>query len=135
MAEPLKDVIDGPWDSEDDEARVHRLRADLEHFVTGGLVDPAYLWKLRKTEEVWEIRSPRPRPSIRVFGRFAIYDVFVATHQSYRASLGAFASQEWKREIRNCQAKWRNLFHPYKPHSGQTINDYVSNAADPSLFE
>ena len=135
MTEMVRDALDGPWSSTDDEDRFSRLRADLEHFATGRFIDPNYLKRMKKTEEVWTIRSVRPRPSLRVFGRFAMRDVLVATHHRDRKTLGGFISREWRREIRYCKAQWRTLFPSYEPLSGEDINDYVSNAADPSLFK
>ena len=135
ITEMLRDTLDGPWSSTDDEDRFNRLRADLEHFVTGGFIDPNYIKKMKKTEEVWTIRSVRPRPSLRVFGRFAIPDVLVATHYHDRQFLGEFNSRDWRQEIRHCKAKWRGLFPSYQPLSGENINAYVSNAADPALFK
>ncbi len=132
MTQPLNDALAASWQ---DQERFAKLRADLEHFVTGGFIDPNYLKKLKKTEECWEIRSPRPSPSIRIFGRFAAHDVFVATHYHERRPLGGFKSMEWRREIRRCKAEWRKCFPAHQPHTGKTIHDYVSNAADPKLFE
>lgn len=123
MTQPLNNALEASWAEEEDERRYGVLRADLELFVTGGFIDPKYLKKLKKTEEVWEIKSPRPKPGIRVFGRFAEFDVFVATHHHDRLPLGRFNSADWRREIRRCKAEWRKYFHPYPPHTGRDIND------------
>lgn len=132
----LNQMLEGPWDSRDDEIRFSRLRADLDHYVEGGFIDPKYLTRLRpKREEVWEIRSPRPSPSIRVFGRFALRDVFIATHYEVRPPLRGFGSRQWRDAIERCKTEWRNLFPSYQPFSGSQINEYVSNAADPARFD
>jgi len=61
----------------------------LEQFAEGQSIDPAYLKLLAPARDaVWEIRSVRPAPSIRVLGRFAEYDVFVATNYALRKPLG-----------------------------------------------
>src|ERR1700735_2105975 len=63
------------------EERIGTLRADLESFVVGLTLHPSYLFLLSPTREgVWEIRSTRQDPSIRVLGRFAARDVFIATN-------------------------------------------------------
>lgn len=132
----LMATLDGPWQSNDDADRIARLRAHLDHFVSGGFIDPGYLKQLTpKTDEVWTIRSKRPRPSIRVLGRFAARNVFVATNYELRGSLNEIGSIEWGRATRHCKAVWRALFEPYPPMPGETINDYVSNAANPKLFK
>jgi hypothetical protein len=90
-----------------------------------------------RTEEVWELRK-RDKPSTRIFGRFAMKDVFIATN--IRTTRDLFSLQwvtrgysrwpVWQKEIRKCKAVWRSLFLSYEPLSGETIDDYLSNAYD-----
>jgi hypothetical protein len=82
--------------------RIGRLQADLEAFVTGkmltvclsprnhgtafmGLLDP-------EREGTFDIRSRDPSPGMRVFGRFAMADVFVALVYEFRSR-----KPEWDR--------------------------------------
>jgi hypothetical protein len=92
-------------------------------------------------DEVWEIRK-QDQPSIRLFGRFVEKDVFVVTNMELVTALfsmewfvkGASTWPIWKREIRNCKASWRRLFHTYQPHSGSNLNDYLSAAVAEGAF-
>lgn len=91
----------------------------------------------RKEHDVWEIRDT-PEPSIRIFFSFLDTDCFVATNirlvTHLFAKLWSRHGEEfwpvWREEIRRCKAAWRALFHPYPPHSGDSLNDYLSNADD-----
>lgn len=113
------------------------LCADLDRYIEGRFIDDAYMKPLspRLAEEVWEIKSRRPEPSLRLLGRFAEKDVFVAFVCEERGPLGEKGSEEWKRVIRRTKAKWRTMFQSYTPHSGEHLHDYLSNAADPRFRE
>ena len=126
--------LSGPWEDEAEEARMARLWADLDHFSAGGVIvvgnrfdDDCHMKPLEPvSDEVWEYISRCPSPSLRVFGRFAEVDVFVATHKWARSLLGAFKSRVWKREIRRCKAEWTRLFPAHYPVIGVRVNDYIS---------
>jgi hypothetical protein len=70
------------------ESRIARLQADLQNIVAGGEVTLSFtpFKHLSATfgvlepagEGTWEIRSRHPSPGLRVFGRFAEVDTFVA---------------------------------------------------------
>jgi hypothetical protein len=121
-------LLVGPWSNEKQEMRWAKLKADLDHFVEGGLINQGYMKPLRKrSDEIWEIRSREPSPSIRVFGRFASVDVFIATTWEERWFLELF--DQWRRYKRRCGAQWRQLFSNYGPHRGATIHDYISQNA------
>lgn len=117
--------------------RVGQLRSDFDHFSAGGTTVVGYgtentcLFKQLdpRAEEVWEIRSRNPKPAIRVFGRFAEADCFIATHWCLRTDLGGPDSREWATEIRRCKAEWKKLFPTYDPHTGTSANDYISRDA------
>ena len=132
----LFDQISGPRaDSTETAKRMGRLRADFDHFSTGGLIvvssgreGTAYMKQLDPPEnEIWEIRSRDPKPSLRVFGRFADTDVFVATNMLDRRSLGEQGSRAWRDECIRCGATWRRLFPTYGAHTGANINEYISS--------
>lgn len=79
----LMEELNGPWADPAVEGRMGRLRADLDLFTTGGLIvvsrgkeSSAYMKHLDPPGDgIWEIRSRDPKPSLRVFGRFAATDV------------------------------------------------------------
>ena len=136
-------IIDGPWADETEENRLAGiLRADLERFVSGHLLRVSLggrelaaedMKLLQDTYEVWEFKS-KAKKGIRVFGRFAGHDVFVATHWQWRCKLGAYGSDQWNVEINKCRTKWSNMFQIHAPHTGDSIDAYLSDAEDASLF-
>jgi hypothetical protein len=128
-------ALNGPWSSDDDEDRFARLQADLEQFIEGRRIDPTYFKGLApRRDGIWAIRSVRPSPSIRVLGRFAEKDVFVATNYELRAPLGGFENRAWREAKRHCLAEWRKLFPTYSALIGSTIHDHVSDAIDGKYF-
>ena len=101
--------------------RMGRLDADLEHFVVSPEIDPKYLFHLYPSQDcVWEIRSVRDDPSIRVLGMFAAKDVFVATNFALREDLGGWQSPGM--EERKASSK-RNLEKPLSPISAAVRNE------------
>jgi hypothetical protein len=117
--------------------RMGLLEADMRNFIHGDKVTVArdqektcILKPLSDVDEVWEFRSRGPKPSIRIFGRFADKDVLVATNMEYRKRLLAIRSRQFAVQIRSCQAIWTRLFPYMEPHRGETAHDYVSNAID-----
>jgi hypothetical protein len=138
VADELNRLILGPWASQEDEFRFGKLRADLDMFIDGSLLSVAQApYKKPKTtylarldpmvEEVWEIRSRDPKPGIRVFGRFAEKDVFVALTWEFRDGLGGPASREWRDAREGCKAEWRKLFPTYPALGRDNLHDYASN--------
>jgi hypothetical protein len=110
--------------------RWERLRADIAHFVGNGRVNEALLKQLDPHKfEHWELRSVRPKPSIRVFGRFAEPDVFVGTHAVERRSLGAKWSLEWEIEKLICEEEWRAALGECAPFQGTKYTDYITENA------
>lgn len=104
------------------------LRSDLERFVVGGRqtfgvgTNNACMIKIldQWNEEIWEIRSRGQKPGVRVFGRFALPDVFVATGVAARLELN------FDVEKRRCAATWRQLFYDYEPFRGAHPSDYIT---------
>jgi hypothetical protein len=133
MAVKLHDEIFGP--SAEDADRMGFLEADLARFIDGEVITIArgkegtcnFKPLSPSSHEVWEIRSRDPDPSIRIFGRFAFQDVFIATNLAYRTLLGGLRSRGWAREIAICKATWTHLFPYLHPHSGDDISDYISS--------
>ena len=107
-----------------------KLEADMSHFVEGGYIN----WNLMKwldpqKQEVWEFKSVRPKPSIRVFGRFAEPDVFVGTNYQLRNKMKGKWSQEFWNEIGECEKIWADLFKS-DPLRGKIYSDYITKNAD-----
>jgi hypothetical protein len=136
LTQPLWDLLHSPEGDDEWEKRVAELRADLEVFAEGMPVTPKYLFLLYPAENcVWEIRSVRSAPSIRVLGFFAKRDIFVATNFALREDLGGWQSREWKQVKRYAQAKWRWLFKTFQPRSGTDIKTLVTGAIDGKYFK
>lgn len=136
----ISQMVLGPWTDPDWEVRCNFLRADFDRFIGGNLIPVAagirggrhaYLKQLSPPgDEIWEIRSRDPNPSIRVFGRFADKDFFVALTWSRRPDLGGPESRQWRDASVECATEWRNLFPAYAPLQGDTthnFDDYVTN--------
>ena len=118
------------------ETRLGELQADLELFAEGQPIDPKYLFLLYPASEgVWEIRSLRPAPSIRVLGFFAAKDVFIATNMARREELGGWQSREWKNVKRLAQTRWRNLFHTYRPMISADISTLATGTINGKYFK
>ena len=79
-----------------------------------------------KKFEHWELRSVRPRPSLRLFGRFAEPNVFVGTHIVERAPLGAKWSQSWEIEKLICEDEWKQAMGNARPFQSDTYEDYIT---------
>jgi hypothetical protein len=134
-------LISGPWADVTEEYRCGRLWAATDMFVTGALItmaldDPykkpktTYMARLDPPrDEVWEVRVLDPKPGIRVFGRFAECDAFVALTWAPREALPN--SQEWRDAREGCKVEWRKLFPTYNAVTGDSVNEYVSVNAVP----
>lgn len=110
--------------------RWERLEADVSFFVEGGLVNRSLLKQLDpKKFEHWTLRSVRPRPSMRVFGRFGIPDLFVATHIVERPNLGEKWSLNWEMQKLVCEDHWRDALGESPPFRGATYQDYITENA------
>ena len=126
----------GPWGESEWEERCGLLRGDIDRFIEGRLISVAkHAYKARSAymaqlhppgNEAWEIRSRDPDPGLRVLGRFADTNIFVALTWWKRADLGGPTSREWRDAIEGCNAEWRKLFPVYPPKSGANIHDYIS---------
>jgi len=131
-------LTQGPWSNAKDEARWGELRFWCDRFTDGGRIylrerpraknstaDMAQLepW----ADEVWEIRSIDPKPSIRVFGSFTDKDVFVGLTWSFRKDLNGYGGPKWQRAIQAYKTEWQTLFD-CQPISGGYPSDYLSEA-------
>ena len=136
VSEELNNVLNSSEGNPEWEKRVAELKADLEVFVGARTIDPKYLFLLYPSRDaVWEIRSVRGSPSIRVLGVFAATDVFIATNHALRETLGGWESREWKTVKRAARASWRRLFNPYNPLVETDVKRLVTGALDGRYFK
>lgn len=136
VSEALHAFLTSPKGDLDWERRVAELQADLEVFVEARTIDPKYLFLLYPARDaVWEIRSVREQPSIRVLGLFASKDIFIATNHALREDLGGWESREWRTVKRAARAEWRRLFNPYDPTTGTDAKALVTGALDGKYFK
>ena len=118
--------------------RKGQIRADLDVFTTSETIDPKYcFWLTPKHDGVWEIRSVRDDPSIRILGLFAERDVFVATNMERRDHLGCFESEQWKLAKRNALVRWRHIFATYGPigEDGDDPSRFFTGALSGEYFK
>lgn len=94
---------------ERDRQRWARLEAQMGTFVEGGLVNDDFIKQLLPQKfEHWELKSRKPKPSLRVFGRFAAPDVYIGTHVVPRTELGGMYSPEFEHEKLVCEDHYRD---------------------------
>jgi hypothetical protein len=118
--------------------RAYELRAEIDHFIDGKLITArpdnemnkrGWLARLEPTpNEIWEIRSLTPKPSIRILGSIAKKNVFVGLTWAWRKDLGAKESPEWEETIDIFKAEWLLRFGTLRPmSSGDYPHDYLTN--------
>ena len=110
LCEPIRDAIDAGRNHSDEKERQSwaKVEAAFAHFMEGGFVTENLVKQLKPEKfEHWEFRCRKPRPSIRVFGRFAMPDVFVATHPRPRNGLGGMWSFAFEYEKLVCEDHWK----------------------------
>lgn len=131
MCNPLCEAIQSGKTSESSKERQKwaALEAAISHFIEGGKITEDQIKQLLPQKyEHWELRSPRPRPSMRVFGRFARPDVFVGTHVKLRSELGGMWSSEFEHEKLVCEQYWEEaeLSKPFTDSPGFRYNKYIT---------
>lgn len=77
-----------------------------------------------RSEEIWEIRARDPRPGIRLFGRFAAKNEFVALTWDYKEN--CITQEDNERQKDRCKQRWKSLFAELTPFQGENADDYVS---------
>ena len=110
MCKPLHDALGQGRSSPDDSVRKRwaQLEAAMIHFVENGRMDEKLIKQLVPPKfEHWELISRRPRPSLRVFGRFALPDVFIGTHVKERKELGGKWSDQFEMEKLICEQHYK----------------------------
>ncbi len=150
ISKEIFDLLEGPWQDDSWATRCGLLRGTLETFVKGQRIGvclkpyaaaKAYMGRLDKpADEVWDIRAIDPCPALRVFGRFAERDLFVALIWSPRSveipisqrpPLGPGHSVEWRNAIVESKAEWNKLFPSYAPLHGDEIHEYIKDNSIP----
>ena len=122
-------------ETESEKKMFENLKADLQVFVSSNTIDPKYLWCLRPPENgIWEIRSTRQRPQIRVFGAFAAKDVFIGTHYKLRDELGKIDSRQWEMEIARTKTIWTDHFPTYTHKKTTDQKQLFTGALDEKYF-
>lgn len=115
MCAPLREAIERGRSSAEEKERQRwaTLEAAISHFIEGGRVTEDLIKQLQPPKyEHWELRSRKPKPSLRVFGRFAMPDVFVGTHVVRREKLGGMWSPQFEHEKLVCEDHWREAGLP-----------------------
>jgi hypothetical protein len=123
------------WPNNRTGARLARMRGALDRFSGNDRIslamDPknkpatTYLARIRPvTNAVWDIRSTEITPGIRVLGRFAEMDTFVALVWAYHEAVKG--DKAWADFGQRCIDEWRILFHSSNPLTGSVARDYVS---------
>jgi hypothetical protein len=125
---PMQEELDAGLASTHPEIidRWESLEADMAHFVEEGFVSWKFMkWLADKKQEVWELISKRPRPSLRIFGRFALPNVFIATHVAQRNLLGGKWSLAFELEKLKAEEIWADLTDE-PPFIADTYEEYIT---------
>jgi hypothetical protein len=125
----------GPWESEEERKCIGHVLPALDAYVTGLRIMVRFPpSKNRKAllalledeeEEVWEFRCRDPSPQIRIFGRFADRDLFIAFTKKTKRE--CHTDDDYHQAKEECKRKWRSLFPSYNPYKGNRPDDYVSD--------
>jgi len=127
MTKTLYDQIESGKSSSDPKVkdRWAKLEADITTFVEGGYAHGEFIKQLDPPKfEHWELKSVAPRPGIRIFGRFALPDVFVGTHAVFRCELGKKWSVNFELNKLKCEEEWNNAGLP-KPFTAAPDFEYT----------
>jgi len=134
LAKSLNSAIESPPPGAVE--RYDELHADLVSFVVQADITPEFLWLLKpKKRGVWEVRSYRVDPQIRVFGQFAQKDVFIALTYEYRSELGDMDNSMWMYQIRTVENCWRELFPAYTAMKSSDQSKLFTGAIDDKYFK
>jgi hypothetical protein len=137
VSKSIEALLIDSWISKQQEFRWGYVLSDLCVFVRDPWIsiaddsrraENAYMARLQPDQdEVWDIRCRDPNPGIRLLGRFAGKNVFIALTWEERLPLSKFESAEWKAAISRCTTQW-NLFFWSEPLRGTFPDDYLDGA-------
>ena len=128
-------ALELPQPSEVLEARSRWAWLLVERFVHGGALtvrappsrdigaDLALLEEAH--EDVWEFRFRGVEPQLRIFGRFAGREKFVALLIADKAE--CHTAEHYRAAKETCKKQWRRLFAPYPPYHAASVVDYLGN--------
>jgi hypothetical protein len=131
LCEAIREAIENGSASADDKERQcwAKVEAAFSHFIEGGMVHDNLVKQLVPAKfEHWEFKCRKPKPSIRVFGRFIMPDVFVATHPMERNLLGGMYSAAFEHEKLICEDHWKKaeLDPPFSDVPGFEYGSYIT---------
>lgn len=137
ISESIEDLLIDSWNSREQELRWGFVMSDLCVFVRDPWITiavesrrakAAYMARLQPDDsEVWDIRCRDPKPGIRLLGRFAEKNVFVALTWEERLPLRNFESPEWRAATSRCTIEWNRRFWS-EPFRGHFPDDYLDGA-------
>lgn len=73
--------------------------------------------------ELWDIRTIEPPQGMRCLGGFVGQDEFIALVYDYREN---YAQGEFDNLVERCHSEWLRLFGTLTPHSGGTLDAYLT---------
>ncbi|GEM_PF-1119440 len=134
----INQMLIGPWENQKQEEEWGAARAIMDSFVSGRIISvpkPGTNNKSRhqmaqlepEQDGIWEIRTTKPKPGIRLAGLFVKQDLFVVLTWDERRLLDNFGSKQWRILVLGCQTEWKNLFFTYLPFKGDSAHDYITN--------
>jgi len=137
ISQSIAELLVDSWISKQQEFRWGYVLSDLAVFIRDPWITvaadsrrarKAYMARLQPdSNEVWDIRCRDPKPGIRLLGRFAEKNVFVALTWEERLPLRCYESNEWKAAINRCATEW-NLHFWNEPLRGNYPDDYLDGA-------
>jgi hypothetical protein len=147
MSAEINKLVSGPWESTLMGDRCARLRATLENIMSGAALtvcwDP---FEARGHHQIGRLHPPQDfmfdirsvdKPALRATLHFVEKDVLIVhlccprslpVPWLRRLPLGDRYSREWRDAIMESNALWGGLFPGFRPHSGDHINELLSNA-------
>ena len=134
MCNPLRDSIEQGKVDPDEKVRSRwaDLEAAISTFIVGGYMTEKLIKQLKdEKREHWELISRKPSPSLRVFGRFAMPDVYVGTHVRPRNGMGGMWSPQFEHEKLVCEDHWNatGLGAPFSDPPDFRYEAYITDNA------
>jgi hypothetical protein len=134
MCRPLNDALKlGKSAPEEKNKQIwYKLEEVMISFVEGRRMTENIIKQLNEPKfEHWEIKSRKPKPGLRAFGRFIEPDVFIATHVKYRHELGGMNSPQFENEKLKCEDHWNEagLEKPFSALPDFRYEHYITDNA------
>ena len=138
MCVPLRDELEKGKSDPDEKVRqrLAQLEAAMIHFVENGRMTERLMKQLKPPKfEHWELINRKPRPSLRVFGRFALPDVFIGTHVKPRKGMGGMWSSQFEYEKLVCEDHYKDagLTSFYSDDSYFRYESYITENATATI--